>query len=246
LSRGTLSTVALVSLAAALIVAGAPERAEAEGEGARGAGGEVSACNDQRPLPFLVRGNYAYKDRAPAAERSARARMHREAIRYRTERYGRVKGFSEPGWNPSPAVLSAEHTSFMGISVDLHRKVVPAVRCVEREIRSTCPGSYRPDYLSGFRSQNSFNDGEVSNHLYGIALDVDPEHNVCCRCLGPAATHPACARPGATIADRMRMPACWIGAFERFGFYWLGRDELEDTMHFEFLGDPDRIARAAP
>jgi D-alanyl-D-alanine carboxypeptidase len=134
--------------------------------------------------------------------------------------------------------------TFMGLSVDLHRKVVPAIRCVEREIRATCPGPYHPEYLSGFRSQNSFQGGEVSNHLYGIALDVDPEHNVCCRCQGPAATHPACNRPGATMADRMRMPACWIAAFERFGFYWLGRDELEDTMHFEFLGDPDRIQRA--
>lgn len=40
------------------------------------------------------------------------------------------------------------------------------------------------------------------------------------------------------------MPRCWVSAFERFGFYWLGRDALEDTMHFEFLGDPDRILRS--
>ena len=39
------------------------------------------------------------------------------------------------------------------------------------------------------------------------------------------------------------MPACWVKAFERFGFYWLGRDELEDTMHFEFLGDPAKIKK---
>jgi hypothetical protein len=32
-----------------------------------------------------------------------------------------------------------------------------------------------------------------------------------------------------------------VQAFERFGFYWLGHDALQDTMHFEFLGDPDRI-----
>jgi hypothetical protein len=37
------------------------------------------------------------------------------------------------------------------------------------------------------------------------------------------------------------MPACWVGVFERFGFYWLGHDALKDTMHFEFLGDPERI-----
>jgi hypothetical protein len=28
----------------------------------------------------------------------------------------------------------------------------------------------------------------------------------------------------------------------KVGFYWLGRDpQLRDTMHFEFLGNPDRI-----
>jgi hypothetical protein len=40
----------------------------------------------------------------------------------------------------------------------------------------------------------------------------------------------------------MSMPECWIRQFERYGFYWLGRDELEDTMHFEFLGDPDQVS----
>jgi hypothetical protein len=41
----------------------------------------------------------------------------------------------------------------------------------------------------------------------------------------------------------MAMPECWVHAFERFGFYWLGHDVLKDTMHFEFLGDPDKIVR---
>ena len=44
----------------------------------------------------------------------------------------------------------------------------------------------------------------------------------------------------------MAMPECWVHAFERFGFYWLGHDVLQDTMHFEFLGDPDRIVKGAP
>jgi hypothetical protein len=40
----------------------------------------------------------------------------------------------------------------------------------------------------------------------------------------------------------MAMPACWVSAFEQYGFYWLGHDELKDTMHFEFLGDPNKVA----
>jgi hypothetical protein len=45
------------------------------------------------------------------------------------------------------------------------------------------------------------------------------------------------------VFERTALPRCWIDAFERFGFYWLGRDPgLRDTMHFEFLGDPELIA----
>jgi hypothetical protein len=54
---------------------------------------------------------------------------------------------------------------------------------------------------------------------------------------------PACKRPAKTEYDRMAMPECWVHAFERYGFYWLGHDVLRDTMHFEFLGDPDKIRR---
>ena len=39
----------------------------------------------------------------------------------------------------------------------------------------------------------------------------------------------------------MAMPECWVHAFEKYGFYWLGNDQLQDTMHFEFLADPERI-----
>jgi hypothetical protein len=225
-------------LAAGLLVLGMPLRAQADSVD------DAPTCNDQRPLPFLVRGNYTFRSTAPLEERRARARIHEESIRYRTERYGYVRGFGRPEWNRTPAIAFAEHTMFLGLRVALHRRVIPALRCAERQIQATCTIPYRPQYLSGFRSSNTFYDGEVSNHRYGIALDIDPEHNLCCKCLGPSATHPVCARREATIADRMVMPSCWITALERFGFYWLGHDELEDTMHFEFLGDPDRILRA--
>ncbi len=238
--RGQGVPLVLASLAIAILALGAPERAVAD------PADDGPACNDQRPQPFLVRGNYAYREDAPLQERRARARLHRDAIRYRTERYGWVKGFGRQEWNANPAFTYAEQTTFMGIRVALNRKIVPAVRCAEREIRATCSAAYSPKYLSGFRSGNTFYGGEVSNHLFGIALDVDPERNVCCNCVGPAAAHPVCARPHSTLAERMAMPSCWVSAFERFGFYWLGRDELEDTMHFEFLGDPDRIVRRAP
>jgi len=57
--------------------------------------------------------------------------------------------------------------------------------------------------------------------------------------------HPLCKRSVESIYERMKMPSCWVHVFERFGFYWLGHDRLQDTMHFEFLGDPDRILKAS-
>jgi hypothetical protein len=48
------------------------------------------------------------------------------------------------------------------------------------------------------------------------------------------------------VYKRTALPKCWVRSFERFGFHWLGHDDLEDTMHFEFLGDPERIKRVPP
>jgi len=78
--------------------------------------------------------------------------------------------------------------------------------------------------------------------MYGIAIDVDPKSNPCCGCVPPWNDHPLCRKKVDSEFERMTMPRCWVEVFERFGFYWLGRDErLRDTMHFEFLGDPEHI-----
>jgi len=80
----------------------------------------------------------------------------------------------------------------------------------------------------------------VSNHLFGIAIDIDPDRNPCCGCVEPWPSHPACKAAKKDPYEMSELPRCWVQAFERYGFYWLGRDQLHDTMHFEFLGDPDR------
>ncbi len=128
--------------------------------------------------------------------------------------------------------------------MQMHRKVVPALRCVEEEIKTACTDHpYKAQALAGIRFRNTYRGGEVTNHIYGIAIDVDPSLNTCCGCVKPWNNAPACQRPAKTEYDRMAMPECWVHAFERYGFYWLGHDVLRDTMHFEFLGDPDRILK---
>ncbi len=196
-------------------------------------------CPIQKPQKFLIRGSFV---KHGALDEVA----HERALRYRAERYGNVEGFGLERFNKNRAYASAVMLRFMGLPVQLHKKAAPALRCVERYLRRTCTGSgerYTPRAVGGFRQSNTYRGGEVSNHLFGIAIDIDPDRNPCCGCVSPWSTDPACRRPGDTAFQRAALPRCWIDGFERFGFYWLGRDpDLQDTMHFEFLGDPDRLA----
>lgn len=193
----------------------------------------TSACNEQKPQDFLVRGNFLH---TPGG--------NQRAIQYRTDTYGWFKGFGHPGPDakaPSAYVVS---TTFMGLPVRMHQKVVPALACVEEEIKRSCADHpYTAHALAGIRFKNTYRGGEVTNHIYGIAIDIDPSINTCCGCVPPWNDAPRCHRPAKTEYDRMEMPECWVHAFERYGFYWLGHDVLQDTMHFEFLGDPDKILR---
>jgi hypothetical protein len=195
----------------------------------------ASACNEQPPQDFLVRGNFL-RGGAAAVQR---------AIQYRTDTYGYFKGFGHAAADAQPPSHYLVDMTFMDLPIKMHRKVVPALKCVEEEIKRSCADHpYKAHALAGIRFRNTYRGGEVTNHIYGIAIDIDPSINTCCGCVKPWNDAPACQKPAKTEYDRMAMPECWVHAFERYGFYWLGHDVLRDTMHFEFLGDPDRILRA--
>jgi hypothetical protein len=195
-----------------------------------------SACNEQPPQEFLVRGHFLKE--GPSG--------NLRAIQYRTDQYGYFKGFGRPGPGARSPSAFVVDTTFFGLRVKMHGKVVPALACVEEEIRRTCAEHpYTPHALAGIRYRNTYRGGEVTNHAYGIAIDVDPSINTCCGCVPPWNDAPACKRPVKSEYGHMAMPECWVHSFERYGFYWLGHDVLKDTMHFEFLGDPERIVKGA-
>jgi D-alanyl-D-alanine carboxypeptidase len=214
----------------------APPAAEPREPEVSTASTSASECSDQAPQDFLIRGNFL---RAPKG--------NERAIQYRTDQYGYFRGYGHPAPGAQAPSAQVVSTTFMGLPVRMHGKVVPALACVEREIARACADHpYTPQALAGIRFRNTYRGGEVTNHAYGIAIDVDPARNTCCGCVPPWNDAPACKRPGKSEYDHMDMPECWVHAFERFGFYWLGHDVLRDTMHFEFLGDPDRIHGGAP
>lgn len=198
-------------------------------------------CLEQRPQAFLLRAGQLAKPRASAAERQRIEAARARSIDYRTRCYGKFPGFGHHRDNEHPPRFYARLTHFMGLPVLVHEKVVPALTCVEEALARDCSGSsYRPMHLGGLRDHNTYADYEISNHVYGIAIDIDPHKNPCCGCLGRWSRHPGCGT-GSPVWERMAMPECWVRVFERYGFHWLGHDELEDTMHFEFLGDADHI-----
>lgn len=202
-------------------------------------------CNYQEPQDFLIRSNHIARGKMSREERRARNKLHQKAIEYRTKQYGFFKGFGQKSWNRRTPMQNAKLTTFFGKNVRLNKRIIPALACVEEQILEECKSTpYQPKRLSGIRPKNTYHTNEVSNHVYGIGIDIDPTENTCCGCVARWAEHPLCKRAVKSIYDRMAMPECWVHVFERFGFYWLGRDRLQDTMHFEFLGHPDKIAKS--
>lgn len=232
--------------AKASVVAPAPTTAPAVngGTGAvslTGEGGQVLKCREQAAQPFLVRGSWFPKT-SDADKVKAGRKMLEDAIRYRTEKYGYFEGFGSKTWNAHPPKHYAKSTSFMGMSVQVHERIVPALKCVEAALKASGAGSeYHPRAMGGMRFRNTYRGVEISNHVYGIAVDIEPDKNTCCGCVKPWNEHPLCKQKDKTVWERMVMPRSWVETFEKYGFYWLGHDVLQDTMHFEFLGDPDKV-----
>ncbi|MFI5302411.1 MAG: M15 family metallopeptidase, partial [Polyangiales bacterium] len=196
----------------------------------------LAHCRTQAAQPFLIRSSFV-----PIGAHKAE---HDATIKYRTEQYGKVEGFGLASWNPRTPESQSENVTFMGQSVRMHHKVVPALRCAEAAIKKSCAAfPYTPEHLAGIRYKNTYRGGEVTNHLFSIAIDVDPHKNSCCGCTKPWSDAPLCKKKTASVYDKMAMPECWVKAFEKYGWYWLGHDTLQDTMHFEFLGDPLKITK---
>jgi hypothetical protein len=217
------------------------EGSAAAKEGARGRakGTFEYGCRVQAPQKFLERRSFVHSRILDAAK-------HTRALRYMAEHYGHVDDDVTPAYNPESAQSKAKTVTFAGMPISVHAKIAPALVCVDKYVQRTCTGKrsrYTPKAIGGFRSSNTYRGAEVSNHLFGVAVDIDPDKNPCCGCVDPWPTNPLCKNKGRDVYQRTSMPKCWVKAFERFGFDWLGHDELEDTMHFEFLGDPERVTK---
>ena len=232
-----LVTAALGLLALGLWDLGGEPSAEAKERGGKAKAVFEYGCRVQAPQRFLERRSFFVKGALDLRRQSA-------AVRYLAEHYGHVDNDATSHWNTRSAPSQAKGVRFMGLPLSVHAKIAPALHCVEKRIVKTCTGAsrYTPRAVGGFRTYNTYRGAEISNHLFGIAIDIDPDKNPCCNCVDPWPNNPMCKNEG-PVYKRTALPKCWIRAFERSGFDWLGHDSLEDTMHFEFLGDPDKITK---
>ena len=202
-------------------------------------------CREQLAQSFLIRGNWFPRTNDAEKQKEGRKLLD-DAIKYRTEKYGYFEGFGSPKLNPHPPKHYAKATTFMGMSAQVNERIIPALKCVEAALKAGPAGNeYKPRAMGGIRFHNTYRGVEISNHVYGIAIDIEPDRNTCCGCVAPWPDHPLCKAKNKTVWERMAMPKSWVDTFERFGFYWLGHDTLQDTMHFEFLGDPDKVTEPA-
>ena len=252
-TRNTLRLIVLSSLCGLFAIATAdgqpkkkrPKRAPIPDD-TPAAPANTTQCNYQDPQEFMIRQNFLALHKHSKEERKLRRAKQAKNVRFRTEQYGYFEGFGQAKWNRNPPIHYAKRVEFMGLRTRLNEKVIPALACVEEQIKAECTEPvYKPKRLSGIRTKNTYHNGQASNHVYGIALDIDPKENTCCMCVAEWGDHPLCQKEVDSIYERMVMPPCWVHVFERFGFYWLGRDSLQDTMHFEYLGDPDHILKSA-
>ena len=219
--------LAFAMFVAAALVAFLPNVvAEAKGRG----------CRPQKPQRFLMRSTYVMRGMlSPQA--------HERAVKYRVKEYGSIPGIAATESNPERVMDHVKHTTFFGLPIVMHEKVVPALACVEERIRAKCRSPeerYEPRSIGGLRQNNTIRQGELSNHLFGIAIDIDPNENPCCHCVKKWQSNPRCSKVADSPFDRADLTKCWVDSFAHYGFYWLGYDSLEDTMHFEFLGDPNK------
>jgi len=194
-------------------------------------------CRSQKPQLFLERSTYVKNGVIVGLD-------HAKAIHYRVSQYGYIADMGQERLNRASAASMAVRTEFFGHSVMVNRRIVPALQCVQQRIEQRCTKSkdaYYPRHIGGMRASNTIRGGEISNHLFGIAIDIDPDRNPCCHCVGDWQRDPKCGKSVKKPFERASLTRCWVDAFDHFGFYWLGRDTLEDTMHFEFLGNPGRL-----
>ena len=117
-------------------------------------------------------------------------------------------------------------------SLKVHRAVVKEVEDIFNEIFSSGFCAYE---VGCFRSWEPLGGGSISQHSYGLAIDINPTENYMIRSSGVVVAG-SFYKPG---SNKYSMPAdgpC-VQAFKKRGWDWGGNwKSSKDYMHFSFCG----------
>ncbi len=138
--------------------------------------------------------------------------------------------------------------------VRIHRKAADSLKAALTELynaaRLEVKHWYGPDYstpeydtwteallekaglniLGGtFEYRETRGTSSLSMHAYGIAIDLDPVHNV----MGTLGAIGEARAMKGEIGAANRLRRAVVDIFERHGWYWGGRFSRQDPMHFE-------------
>lgn len=123
------------------------------------------------------------------------------------------------GWSARVVRRRLVKVEFLGEHIWVHRKIVKRLAAVEKLIRRFEKvhkvDRYHPTVIQTFCWRRIRGGKNLSNHSWGIALDIDPAKN-------PQGAH------------LTTIPPHVVNAFRRMGFRWGGVYQSKpDVMHFE-------------
>jgi hypothetical protein len=139
----------------------------------------------------------------------------------------RVLALLSASYGPQPSRQQVP-TSFLGLPVRMHRKIVPALERVAKRLaaareRDASLQPFLRRLSGGFAERTIAGTDRLSAHAFGIAIDLDKSMSDYWRW----------QRKG-PHRWRNRIPQAIVDAFEAEGFIWGGRWYHYDTMHFEY------------
>lgn len=118
--------------------------------------------------------------------------------------------------------------SFFGKEVQLHKKVLPCIQAVERDLKAQGTNYSVREPIPSLRWPP---DNPGFFHPYGAAVDINPSDNPMCGQFDPKNL----CGSGNSLTD---IPKEWVRTFEKYGFFWGGNYRTtKDYMHFEWHGE---------
>lgn len=169
----------------------------------------------------------------------------RTSVESRKKQEGTSMDFFDAIYDASTRGRTEQHIkrmSFFGNQVNVHERIMPALRQVEREVQllATQDTEVRT-FLNSIARVEGYNWREITDrssrsfHSYGIAIDILPNN------WGQKNIYWAWRRDKdpdnwmlLPLDRRWMPPASVISTFEKHGFIWGGKWMVWDNMHFEY------------